>query len=167
MKTLLITIMLFNSVNMYPIKSTPQTEPKATTKRGALLLSIKSDKVSRFFNNHFSAAEKLQNECNIPIQLSLAQWALESGFGTSKIAKEKLNFGGIKGANGYKCYSSIEEFYNDYKSVLNAPCYQKIDRSSLALWLDAVQHSNCYYASSKNYKNKLESIIKKYNLYKL
>ena len=162
MKLLTIIILLLNSVQMYPIQATPQTEPKATTKRGQLVLNC-GKKQSLFFNAHWEGAKMLQDKYNIPMALSLIQWALESEWGKSDLAKEN-NFGGIKYNGKYHHFESKKAFYFAYSRTMNQECYQKIDRTNLEAWLNAVQWSECRYAKSPKYKAKLKRLIKQYKL---
>ena len=134
------------------------------SKRGAFILSIKNPQLSKFFNAHYEGAERLEKDFQIPMAISLAQWFLESGFGTSKIAIERLNFGGIRRSHEYVCYETFEAFYLDYATVLSSCCYQNIDRTDLDAWTTALQWSHCKYAQSKKYKSDLNKIIKRYKL---
>ena len=145
----------------------PINKPIATTKRGAFILSIKKPILSKFFNSHYEGAEYLQKYYDIPMAISLGQWFIESGFGTSSIAINKMNFGGIKRNHSYVCYDSKSQFYLDYAAILSTCCYQNIDRSNLDDWTTALQWSNCKYAESNKYKSDLNKIIRKYKLDKL
>ena len=72
MKLLIITLLLAQAVQMYPIQAKttqPPTEPKATTKRGELILNC-GKKQSLFFNAHWEGAKMLQDKYNIPMALS-------------------------------------------------------------------------------------------------
>jgi len=165
MKLLTIIIILLNTVQMYPIQATatqPPTEPKATTKKGKLILNC-GKKQSLFFNAHWEGAKMLQDKYNIPMALSLIQWALESEWGESDLAK-KNNFGGIKYNGKYHHFESKKAFYFAYSRTMNQECYQKIDRNNLDAWLNAVQWSECRYAKSPKYKAKLTQLIKQYKL---
>ena len=167
MKSLLIVILLLLiTAQAHPTTSptahdTP--EPKATTKRGKFLLSIKRPKVSIFFNSHYSGAEMLKNEFGIPMQISLAQFALESGFGKSDLCLNNLNFGGIKHKGAYVCYESKKAFYLAYAAVFSQCCYEGIDRNNVDAWLVALER--CGYATSNVYVKKLKQIIETYKLY--
>ena len=166
MKSLLIVILLLITAQAHPTTSptdhdTP--EPKAETKRGKFLLSIKRPKVSIFFNSHYSGAEMLKAEFGIPMQISLAQFALESGFGKSDLCLNNLNFGGIKQrGGGYACYDNKAAFYSNYGRVLSQCCYEGIDRNNVDAWLVALER--CGYATSNVYVKKLKRIIENYHL---
>jgi flagellum-specific peptidoglycan hydrolase FlgJ len=119
-----------------------------------------------FFNAHWEGAKMLQDKYNIPMALSLIQWALESEWGNSDLAKEN-NFGGIKYNGKYHHFESKKAFYFAYSRTMNQECYQKIDRTNLEAWLNAVQWSECRYAKSPKYKAKLKRLIKQYKLDRL
>jgi uncharacterized protein YgiM (DUF1202 family) len=75
-------------------------------------------------------AETTSKGTGLPVNFLLAQWAEESGYGTSSLAQYYNNFGGIKDPNtgGYKKYLSPEEFaqavinlytkHSNYKQLL-------------------------------------------------
>lgn len=132
---------------------------------GDVLLSIEIDKVSIFVNKHYKGALNLWKSDSIPIAISLAQWGLESGWGRSRIALEKCNLGGIKLRSGeYRTFKNHEEFYKAYRDVLTKDCYKEKNLQELQEWIDALFHTECKYATSKNYKSKMWDIIFYFNL---
>jgi len=169
MKLLTIIIILLNTVQMYPIQATatqPPTEPKATTKRGQLVLNC-GKKQSLFFNAHWKECELMQKEHSIPMAISYSILILESAWGKSRRARQDFNFTGIKYNGKYAVFSSKEDFYKAFAKVLNQSCYQNIDRTSIDAWLYALQWNKCGYATSKQYKAKLKRLIKQYKLDRL
>jgi flagellum-specific peptidoglycan hydrolase FlgJ len=163
MKLLTIIIILLNTVQMYPIQATPQTEPKATTKRGELILNC-GKKQSLFFNAHWKECERMQKEHSIPMAISYSILILESAWGKSRRATQDFNFTGIKYNGKYAVFRSKEDFYKAFAKVLNQDCYQNIDRTAIDAWLYALQWNKCGYATSKQYKAKLSQLIKQYKL---
>ena len=166
MKLLTIIIILLNTVQMYPIQATPQTDPKATTKRGQLVLNC-GKKQSLFFNAHWKECERMQKEHSIPMAISYSILILESAWGKSRRATQDFNFTGIKYNGKYAVFSSKEDFYKAFEKVLNQDCYQNIDRTSIDAWLYALQWNKCGYATSKQYKAKLSQLIRQYKLDRL
>lgn len=169
MKLLTIIILLAQAVQMYQIKAesiTPQTEPKATTKRGQLILNC-GKKQSLFFNAHWKECERMQKEHSIPMAISYSILILESAWGKSRRATQDFNFTGIKYNGKYAVFRSKEDFYKAFAKVLNQDCYQNIDRTSIDAWLYALQWNKCGYATSKQYKAKLTQLIKQYKLNEL
>ena len=104
----------------------------------------------------------LKAEFGIPMQISLAQFALESGFGKSDLCLNNLNFGGIKHKGAYVCYESKKAFYLAYAAVFSQCCYEGIDRNNVDAWLVALER--CGYATSNVYVKKLKRIIENYHL---
>ncbi|MGB9858669.1 MAG: glucosaminidase domain-containing protein [Moorellaceae bacterium] len=54
-----------------------------------------------FVRRMLPIASQVSEETGLPPSLLLAQWALESGWGTSWLARNAYNFGGIKSYKGY------------------------------------------------------------------
>ena len=95
----------------------------------------------------------------------LAQWAVESGYGTSSLAKNNFNFFGIKcyGSNckgGWKNYPTKLQGYYGYVSLLT-----KNERYSKARKADSPRHQirelvNAGYAgNTPGYENYIMGII--------
>lgn len=90
-----------------------------------------------FYDKMRPYAQKAANALGMPVEVILAQWALESGNGTSNLAKTQNNYGGIKysqysktgtktSANAFAKYSSIDGFVTDYIRVMNLSYYDKV-----------------------------------------
>jgi hypothetical protein len=127
-----------------------------------VLLSCKKDHVARFIVQNYKLAKKAEEEYKIPPAIFLAQMALESGFGRSRLALQHCNYFGIRGAHRYLSFNSKEICANVYCEVFNQRCYRNIQPSSIDEWIETLEC--CHYASSKQYKAKLRSIIKQYKL---
>lgn len=77
-----------------------------------------------------------------PVSVILAQWAVESARGTSRLALESNNYGGIKYVPGlsiavgkdsggvFARYDSLEQFTQDYIRVMNLSYYEKVRNDS-------------------------------------
>ncbi len=90
-----------------------------------------------FATAYLPAARTAAAALGIPASAILAQWALESGWGTSHLAIEHHNLGGIKkvssstgGAypadSGFAGYADVNGFTADYIRVLNLSLYANV-----------------------------------------
>lgn len=106
-----------------------------------------SDKVARFVSRVRPAAEQAAAALNVPVEAVIAQWAYESGWGESQLARSHNNLGGIKAYGGwtgkqvtlptfekdksikvnepFRAYDSVEDYANDYIKILSKPRYTK------------------------------------------
>lgn len=73
-------------------------------------------------------ADRAAQATGLPARVILAQWALETGWGTSYLATHDNNLGGIKyvgvpeqdySSGGFAGYRSLDRFVTDYIRVLN------------------------------------------------
>lgn len=142
------------------------TPPYNTTvpSRGSALtlLPVPSDPEA-FVRQMKPYAEIAHEGTGLPVNFLLAQWAEESGYGTSSLAQYYNNFGGIKdaGTGGYRQYSTADEFAHDVIRIYTEHSqYAKLladarnDASLKTLFNDL---SRCGYASSKNYGEKIRT----------
>ena len=134
----------------------------AYTALGQVLLSIDNDKVSKYINKCYPHAVYVHEHYGIPISISIAQSSLESGWGTSYSYKVRKNCFGVRRNHEYVVYKTIRESWEHYGRVLCQPCYRKLKPKSIETWLKALKA--CGYATSKDYKWKVNSIIFKYGL---
>lgn len=109
-------------------------------------------------------AEKVQKGTCLPINLLLAQWAEETGYGTSSLAKFYNNFGGIKDPNtgGFKKYATPDDFVEDIINIYTQHAnYNKLLADAKAgadihtLLKDLTASG---YAGSNNYGEKLRTV---------
>ena len=137
----------------------------------------------KYINSYSRMAIEQEKKYNIPASIKLAQAILETGGGTSYLAKEANNHFGIKchtewtGARAYKdaeipneCfrkYSSVADSYEDHSKFLTERSrYErlfKIKKTDYRGWATGLQE--CGYATDKGYANKLIRIIETYQLY--
>ena len=109
-------------------------------------------------------AETASKETALPINFLLAQWAEESGFGTSALAKYYNNFGGIKDPNtgGFKRYGSPEEFALDVINVYTQHSnYNQLladARAGAPIQTLLNDLTACHYASSANYGSTIRRV---------
>lgn len=92
-----------------------------------------------FFSRVYPYAKKAGNRISVAPSVIMAQWAVESAFGNSELAKNANNLGGIKktgssiasgsytiGKQVYARYSSLDQFVEDYVRVMSLSYYQKV-----------------------------------------
>ncbi len=129
---------------------------------GKVLLAIDNAKISCFINKHYKAAKRLELNYGIPPALTIAQAALESGWGKSRLATEDKNYFGIRRNHKNMKYSSISDSFEDYAAVLQNRCYNLHAPKNLDEWMQAL--TECHYCTKKGYTGHLKQIIKKYKL---
>jgi flagellum-specific peptidoglycan hydrolase FlgJ len=97
---------------------------------------------ANFFNEALPYATRASQGTNIPVSVVLGQWAVESTYGTSDVAKLRNNLGGIKKVSssiaigkspyGYAVYKDYNQFVDDYIRVMNLPLYSSV-RSAVSV----------------------------------
>ncbi|MEN6351392.1 MAG: stalk domain-containing protein [Syntrophomonas sp.] len=108
-------------------------------------------------------AEVVSKGTGLPVNFLLAQWAEESGYGTSSLAQYYNNFGGIKAPDtgGFREYLSPDEFAQDVIRIYTEHSqYDKLladARAGASLKTLFNDLSRCGYASSKNYGEKIRT----------
>jgi len=132
--------------------------------------------------NYLAVKQKVMYK--IPASITLAQGILESGAGSSELARASNNHFGIKchadwsGDRVYRqddapneCfrkYNSVEDSYEDHsKFLLQYPRYAVLftyDIRDYTSWAKGLQA--CGYATNKGYANSLIQIIETYDLYR-
>ena len=136
-----------------------------------------------YIDRYSDIAVKHRDKYKIPASITLAQGILESGAGTSDLAKESNNHFGIKchpdwtGERVYwkddtpkdcfRKYKTVEDSYEDHANfLLQRPRYAVLftyDIRNYTDWAKGLQ--TCGYATDKGYANKLIGIIENYELY--
>lgn len=117
-----------------------------------------------YLNEMLPYAMQASNSLGIDPNLILAQWAHETGYGTSNVSQNN-NHGGIKytgrspyqagKANGHATYSSVDQFVKDYVRVMNLSYYDKVrGASSVQDTIEALHRSP--YATDPSYGSKVE-----------
>ena len=137
----------------------------------------------RYISTYSQMAIQQERKYNIPASITLAQGILESGAGTSYLAREANNHFGIKchtewtGARAYidaeirnECfrkYSRVADSYEDHSLFLTERSrYARLftlKKSDYKGWAKGLQESG--YATDKGYANKLIDLIERYQLY--
>lgn len=96
-------------------------------------------------------AQETQAKYGVPASVTLAQYATESGYGKSWLARNANNYFGMMGSyNGQKVYktdrywrkySSMEESFNDHGRLLSSGRYAQATKgvTSADAYIDAIQ----------------------------
>lgn len=139
--------------------------------------SVTRDEVYRYIDTYKNAALIEQREHGIPASITLAQGLLESGAGTSKLAREGNNHFGIKchrswrgdsvfsGKTCYRKYRSAHDSYTDHSKFLKAKRYESLfslDITDYCGWAHGLKR--CGYATDPLYAEKLINMIETYGL---
>lgn len=120
----------------------------------------------QFFKDMSLPAIKAGAQLGMPPKVILAQWALESAYGGSSLARESNNYGGIKytehadGRNGsYAAYKSVGSFVADYVRVMSQPYYYEVRQAS-GIHDTVVALGKSPYAGDLRYSQKLLDVLK-------
>jgi len=146
-------------------------------------VSAQSASYERYINTYKQLAIDQEKKYHVPASITLAQAILESGGGTSYLAREANNHFGIKckpewtGSRAYinaeipnECfrkYSSIADSYEDHSRFLaERSRYDnlfKLKKTDYKGWAKGLQDYG--YATDKAYATKLIRLIETYQLY--
>lgn len=98
---------------------------------------------------------------DVPVRLALAQAHLESGFGSSDLAKQKNNPYSIRSGRTYATYKNIDDGVKAYYKLI-ASRYLKC-KSIDQLLKNFTTCEGYRYAGSRNYEIKLKNQMNKYD----
>lgn len=132
-----------------------------------------------FFSKYKDWAILSQSRSGVPASITLAQAALESGWGESRLAKIANNFFGIKlhswmgdyvlasddaPDEKFRKYNSVYDSFIDHADFLvdNSRYNSLFENTDYRQWANGLQKAG--YATDKNYANSLIGIIEKYGL---
>ena len=118
-----------------------------------------------YFEKYTPIAIEHEKKYGIPASITLAQAALESGYGRSSLARRNKNHFGVKSGDVYVLYKSVEESFKHHSLILLSARYGllfDLDVSDYEGWARGLQH--CGYATDSVYARKLTWIIERYNL---
>lgn len=113
-------------------------------------------------------AQESEEKYGVPASVTLAQYALESGYGTSNLAKTKNNYFGMKaGSKGWQSFSSMAESFDAHGKLLTKPIYadKTANATTAEEYIRAI--SETYAPSSDGnvgYADKIMKIINDNNL---
>ena len=145
-----------------------------------------SDYKTAFFEKYAAAAMEEQRRYGIPASVTLAQMAVESGYGESNLAKQDNNYFGIKASQDWiksgKPWSyHHDDHYNDkfctfgsalesleyHSKVLMADRYKacrQYAQTDHLHWIEGIKKGG--YATDSRYVATIEGVIRKYGLEK-
>ena len=143
-----------------------------------------SDYKAEFFEKYAAAAIEEQKRYGIPASVTLAQMAVESGYGESSLARQDNNYFGIKASDKWikagKPWSyHHDDHYNDKFCTFASPLdsleyHSKVlmaDRYKACLqyasddhthWIEGIKKGG--YATDPRYVATIEGVIRKYGL---
>ena len=117
----------------------------------------------------YPLAVQLEEQCGMPIPVSLGIACLESGYGRSHYAQKRNNHLGIRsyqgGQAGYRHFSSVEACFDYFGQLLSKERYaplQAIEANDLAAYLAGLQA--CGFNHRDSYTQKMHTIIRFLNL---
>ncbi len=146
-----------------------------------LLSSIKIEGPSNaveYINKFKKISIAEMKRTGVPASIKLAQGILESGYGSSELAKKANNHFGMKcgsqwtgktynlKSNCYRAYKSAEEGYREHSEFLKRKHYEalfKLKKTDYKGWAKGLQKAG--YATDKSYPAKLIELIERYKLY--
>ena len=182
---LLFAALLAPSCSLF--KKTPAPAPAAFSARSGV------DRNQAYTDQFQTAAVLEMQRLGVPASITLAQGILESGAGTSELAKNANNHFGIKCGNNwsgdtykkkdddrdadgnlkescFRKYTKVEESFMDHGQFLRDPKKEqrygflfKLDPTDYKGWAHGLQSSG--YSTSNTYASKLIDIIERYKLY--
>lgn len=130
--------------------------------------------MGKFTEEDIALAEKVYKKYDIPVAVTLGQYALESGYGEKTVGKNNyFNIKG-KGTNGYKDYDSKEESFMAYGKLIAgkylSPVFgemsqvkDKSDDVAMAkAWITGIYKGG--YAEDPDYIDKVMGVIESNNL---
>lgn len=140
-------------------------------------------KQQEFFDQYASIAMEQQIRYGIPASVTLAQMALESGWGESNAARNSNNFFGVKVGSTWKGaydlytddepnekfrrYDNVTQSVEDHSKVLMGNRYKNChgyDSTDYINWTKGIKNSG--YARDKDYVTKILSVIETHGLNK-
>ena len=145
-----------------------------------------SDYKTAFFEKYAAAAMEEQRRYGIPASVTLAQMAVESGYGESNLAKQDNNYFGIKASQDWiksgKPWSYHHDDHNNDKFCTFGSALESLEYHSKVLMADRYKACRQYaptdnlhwiegikkggYATDPRYVATIEGVIRKYGLEK-
>jgi len=130
-----------------------------------------------YINRFKSIAVAEMKRTGVPASIKLAQGILESGYGSSELAKKANNHFGMKCGSQwsgktynlkgscYRAYVNADICYKEHSEFLKRKHYEalfKLKKTDYKGWAKGLQKAG--YATDKNYPSKLIEIIERYKL---
>lgn len=135
--------------------------------------------MGKFTSEDIRLAQETEQKYGVPASVTLAQYALESGYGTSTLANRANNYFGISGKNkntgqyialggrNWAKYSSKQESFYDHGRLLSTPLYanKTAGAANVNQYIDAIAETYAPSSDGNNdYAGKLKQIIAQNNL---
>ena len=124
--------------------------------------------MSKFSSDVIKLAQETEQKYGVPASVTLAQYALESGYGSSYLARTKNNYFGMRnGSKGYQEFSSMAESFDAHGKLLTEERYasKTANAESVSDYVHGIAET---YAPSSdgnnNYAGNLLKIIEDNNL---
>lgn len=131
------------------------------------------DENAAYARRMFPYAKRASLGTGLLISVILAQWAHETGFGTSAVALNANNHGGIKYSEGnsiadgkygaYASYGSLDQFVQDYIRVINLSYYKSV-RAAKTPESQIAEFGKSPYAEDTAYASLVLGIFSAYGL---
>ncbi|MEL7021535.1 MAG: glucosaminidase domain-containing protein [Bacteroidota bacterium] len=137
--------------------------------------------VRTFIQQYRPMAEQEMQRSGVLASITLAQAMLETGYGSSQLAREGKNFFGIKCHNRYtrckywykndyyRCYDNESDSFSDHSDfLLTKPFIRNLlsaGNCDYRAWTKTL--TDIHYAEDPLYENKLNDIIQRYHLTRL
>lgn len=120
--------------------------------------------MGNFNEEDIRLAQEVNAKYGVPVSVTLAQYALESGYGSSTVGKN--NYFNIKGngTGGYRDYTSKEESFLDYGQLLSGSRYTDYTTGATTAEEYITGVKNAGYAEDPDYISKVMNIINSNNL---
>ena len=106
-----------------------------------------------FSNEVIRLAQESQEKYGVPASVTLAQYALESGYGKSNLARTKNNYFGMRnGSKGWQSFDSMADSFEAHGQLLAKPLYanKTAGASSVEEYVQAIAET---YAPSSDGNN--------------
>lgn len=124
--------------------------------------------MATFSNEVIQLAQETEEKYGVPASVTLAQYALESGYGSSYLARTKNNYFGMRnGSKGFQEFSSMAESFDAHGKLLTEERYSSktAGASTVTEYVNAIAET---YAPSSdgnnNYAGNILKIIEDNNL---
>ena len=124
--------------------------------------------MANFTSEDIRLAQESEKKYGVPASVTLAQYALESGYGTSTLARTKNNFFGMRnGSAGWQTFDSKAESFDAHGKLLSNTLYSSKTAGSTTITEYVNAFAETYAPSSdgnNNYAGKILQIIEENNL---
>lgn len=124
--------------------------------------------MAKFSTEDIRLAQQVQEKYGWPASVTLAQYALESSYGTSKLATTKNNYFGMTlSKGGYQTHNSKADSFDRYGKLMTGSIYSGKTKNATTPEEYLYAIADTYAPPSdgnENYAEKAISIINDYNL---